>query len=156
MPFTCIATNFGLCNSLVRPFSNYVTQCFLTVIMCPRQIPVPCFNINMLFYRYRKSHFGDKTVVRSSYLHNRISYTGKMAFLYWIRDLDAIYHTYMTITTMKVCNHIMWKENAILTPPNNLIYSNCTRITTHIMLAICTYSSVQSATFYLPLSLMNK
>ena len=36
-------------------------------------------------YQYRKSHCGDKTVVRSSYLHNGISYTGKMTSLYWIR-----------------------------------------------------------------------
>ena len=41
-------------------------------------------NIKMSFYRYRKSHCGDKTVVRSSYLHNGISYTGKMTSLYWI------------------------------------------------------------------------
>ena len=39
----------------------------------------------MSSYRYRKSHCGDKTVVRSSYLHNGISYTGKMSSLYWIR-----------------------------------------------------------------------
>ena len=32
----------------------------------------------MASYQYRKSHCGDKTVVRSSYLHNGISYTGKM------------------------------------------------------------------------------
>ena len=43
------------------------------------------FNINMASYQYRKSHCGDKTVVRSSYLHNGISYTGKMTSLYWIR-----------------------------------------------------------------------
>ena len=42
------------------------------------------FNIKMS-YRYRKSHCGDRTVVRSSYLHNRISFTGKMTSLYWIR-----------------------------------------------------------------------
>ena len=35
----------------------------------------------------RKSHCGDKTVVRS-YLHNGISYTGKMASLYWISPLQ--------------------------------------------------------------------
>ena len=46
--------------------------------------PVPRFNIKMSSYRYRKSHCGDKTVVRWSYLHNRISYTGKMTSLYWI------------------------------------------------------------------------
>ena len=47
--------------------------------------PGPWFNIKMSSYRYRKYHCGDKTVVRSSYLHNGISYTGKMASLYWIR-----------------------------------------------------------------------
>ena len=36
------------------------------------------FNIKMSSYQYRKSHGGDKTVVRPSYLHNGISYTGKM------------------------------------------------------------------------------
>ena len=35
-------------------------------------------------YQYRKSHCEDKTVVRSSYHHNVISYTGKMSSLYWI------------------------------------------------------------------------
>ena len=44
----------------------------------------PWFNIKMPSYQYRKSHCGDKTVVRSSYLHNGISYTGKMASFYWI------------------------------------------------------------------------
>ena len=47
--------------------------------------PGPRFNIKMLSYQYRKSHCGDKTVVRSSYLHNGISYTGRMSSLYWIR-----------------------------------------------------------------------
>ena len=36
--------------------------------------PGPWFNIKMSSYQYRKSHCGDKTVVRSSYLHNGISY----------------------------------------------------------------------------------
>ena len=47
----------------------------------------PWFNIKMSCYQYRKSHRGDKTVVRSSYLQNGISYTGKMISLYWIRAL---------------------------------------------------------------------
>ena len=38
----------------------------------------------MSSYQYRKSHCGDKTVVRSSYLHNGISFTGKISSLYWI------------------------------------------------------------------------
>ena len=47
----------------------------------------PRFNIKMSSYQYRKSHCGDKTVVRSSYLHNGTSYTGKMSSLYWIGAL---------------------------------------------------------------------
>ena len=47
----------------------------------------PWFNIKMPSYQYGKSHCGDKTVVRSSYLHNGISYTGKTTSLYWIGTL---------------------------------------------------------------------
>ena len=53
----------------------------------------PWFNIKMASYQYRKSHCGDKTVVRSSYLHNGISYIGKMSSLYWIRALDSYEQT---------------------------------------------------------------
>ena len=51
--------------------------------------PGPWFNIKMSSYQYRKSHCGDKTVVRSSYLNNGISYTGKTASLYWVGAQDA-------------------------------------------------------------------
>ena len=51
---------------------------------------MPRFNIKMSSYQYRKSHCGDKMVVRLSYLHNGISYTGKMSSLYWIGALAAI------------------------------------------------------------------
>ena len=34
--------------------------------------------IKMSSYQYRKSHCGDKMVVRSSYLQNEISYTGNI------------------------------------------------------------------------------
>ena len=43
------------------------------------------FNIKMPSYEYRKSHCGDKTILRPSYLHNGISCTGKTTSLYWIR-----------------------------------------------------------------------
>ena len=38
----------------------------------------------MSSYQYRKSHCGDKTILRPSYLHNGISHTGKTTSLYWI------------------------------------------------------------------------
>ena len=50
--------------------------------------PGPWFNIKMSSYRYRKSHCGDKTILRPSYLHNGISYTGKTTSLYWIGAQD--------------------------------------------------------------------
>ena len=54
----------------------------------------PWFNIQMLSFQYRKSHRGDKTILRPSYLHNGISYTGKMTSLYWIRALITIITVY--------------------------------------------------------------
>ena len=68
--------------------------------------PGPWFNIKMSSYQYRKSHCGDKTVVRPSYLHNGISYTGKMSSLYWIGALgpakfavrDVLYDDGFTVT----------------------------------------------------------
>ena len=42
----------------------------------------PRFNIKMTSYQYSKSHCGDKTILRPSYLNNGISYTGKMTSLY--------------------------------------------------------------------------
>ena len=64
-----------------------------------KQGPGGWFNIKMSSCQYMKSHCGDKTVVRSSYLHNGISYTGKMTFLYWIRAqvtrINQVTNTYM-------------------------------------------------------------
>ena len=45
-------------------------------------------NKNMSSCQYRKHHCGDKTILRPSYLHNEISYTGKMTYIYWIRALE--------------------------------------------------------------------
>ena len=69
---------------------EHVDVCELKLKAKPTQLvfnvhtPGPWFNIKMSSYQYRKSRCGDKTVVRSSYLHNGISYTGKIASLYWI------------------------------------------------------------------------
>ena len=51
------------------------------------------FNIKMSSYQYRKPHYGDKTILRPSYLHNGISYTGKMSSLYWIMAQVALNNT---------------------------------------------------------------
>ena len=41
----------------------------------------------MTFYQNRKYHYGDKTILRPSYLHNGIPCTDKMTSLYWIKAL---------------------------------------------------------------------
>ena len=51
------------------------------------EIPGGWINIKMSSDQYKKSHCGDKTILRPSYLHNGISNTGKTASLYWIRAL---------------------------------------------------------------------
>ena len=51
--------------------------------------PGSWFNIKMLYYQYRKSHSGDKTI--PSYLHNEISYTGMTTSLYWIGAQTLLY-----------------------------------------------------------------
>ena len=49
--------------------------------------PEPCFNKKIPSYQYRKSHCGDKTILRPSYLRNGISFTGKITSLYRIKTL---------------------------------------------------------------------
>ena len=83
--YFCLST--GIVRISQRPivlFSLSCCECILHgLAFCFCWRPGPWFNIKMSSYQYRKSHCGDKTVVRSSYLHNGISYTGKMTSLYW-------------------------------------------------------------------------
>ena len=67
-------------------------------------LPGPWFNIKITSYQCRKSHCGDKTVIRSSYLHNGISHTGKMSSLYWIRAQYVI-HSHFQQTIQFCCTH---------------------------------------------------
>ena len=72
----------------------------IALTMAPRvtyPIPGPWFNIKIPSNQYRKSHCGDKTVLRSSYLHNGISYAGKTASLYWIGALISFVLTYYNV-----------------------------------------------------------
>ena len=72
----------------------------------------PWFNIKMSSYQYRKSHCGDKTVVRSSYLHNGISYTGKMSYLYWIGALVSASEGFISL--LETCLILKKKINQII------------------------------------------
>ena len=76
----------------------------------------PRFSIKMSSYQYRKSHRGDKTILRPSYLHNGISYTGKMTSLYWIGA--------QVMTSQSVTHYILWYDNCYVgtwkVPSNSL------------------------------------
>ena len=65
-----------------KMLSIYVNRLYISILSSG-----PLFNIKMSSYQYGKCHCGEKTVVRSSYLHNGISYTGKMTSLYWFSPL---------------------------------------------------------------------
>ena len=76
-------------NCYVTAPRHYLNQCLLIIkkfygIHLRAISPGSQFNIRMTSYQYRESHCGDKTILRPSYLHNGISYTGKITSLYWI------------------------------------------------------------------------
>ena len=66
----------------------------------------PRFNIKMTSYQYMKSHCGDKTMLRPSYLHNVISYTGKTTSLYWIGALVILSLCYKLLMRSRCPVHI--------------------------------------------------
>ena len=68
-------------------------------------------NVKMWSYQYRKSHWGDKTILRPFYLHNGISYTGKKTYLYWIRALATTKHNQaQTVYILGlVCHRQVWR-----------------------------------------------
>ena len=67
-------------------WSAYCNHCYIVNGLTPltARPSGPRFNIKITSYQYRKSLCGDKTILRPSYLHNGISYTGKTTSLYWI------------------------------------------------------------------------
>ena len=75
--------------------------------------PGPQFNKKMS-NQYTKSLCGDKTVVRSSYLHNGISYTGKMSSLYWIRALYLIFKLYKDVNPCTIHQYLAAVNNNFL------------------------------------------
>ena len=102
--------------------------------------PGPRFNIKMTSYWYRKSHCGDKTILRPSYLHNGISYTGKTTSLYWIGALEWDTNSSSGCSKIDVkhvqCYHYHWyREKLSFTPPK----TSCQKIfdTKHAFLRHC-------------------
>ena len=77
--------------------------------MCRKRMLLPSLTFLKLTFlqKYRKSHCGDNTDIRSSYLPNGNSYSGKISSLYWISPLNLFYlkqkrpsHLRVTIASM--------------------------------------------------------
>ena len=71
-----------------------------------KKVPGGRFNIKMSYYKYGKSHCGDKTILQTSYLHNGISYTGKMTSLYWIRAQAPIFIDLFIFKAILIFRHL--------------------------------------------------
>ena len=89
-----------------KTWRNSHRQIFVNIVQGPSG-PGPWFNIKTSSYQYRKSHCGDKTVVRSSYLHNGISYSGKMTSLYWFGPQNSWCHPTWYLTQSPMMSQVI-------------------------------------------------
>ena len=126
----------------IHPCSNpddvYIMSDSKSGILGPGCVePGPRFNIKMPSNQCRKSHCGDKTVVRSSYLHNGISYTGKTTYLYWIKAqgpnwIERCYDTLRRTQTMISLSNedSSWWQDLVVwsSTSNGCIYGHATVI----------------------------
>ena len=62
---------------------------FTQSIIYQHKIDKALIQYKMSSYQHGKSHCGDKTILRPSYRHNRISFTDRALFVYWIGPLVA-------------------------------------------------------------------
>ena len=83
----------------------------------------------MTSYHHRKSHCGDKTILRPSYLHNGISYTGKTTSLYWIgAQMSDSQSTPPILPSWASFGCLLWlflrtRPNQNKTPSYHVVYS---------------------------------
>ena len=86
-------------------------------------IPWALIKKNMSSYQYRKTHCGDTTILRPSYLQNGISFTGKTTYLYWIRALIIsrryvlymVANTYLVIDLYALVLYFSWSQGLYIT-----------------------------------------
>ena len=98
------------------------------------RLPGVWFNIKMSSYQCRKSNCGDKTVIRSSYLHNGISYAGKMASLSWINLQQTFLYLLYFIYFLSVLQQLLdWATRKGLI--NRVLVNDCTK---HVFVLVIT------------------
>ena len=120
--FFCTFSTLSLCPRLnekeasscchtVHPSSLFDKDsvCYHLGVPCTRCGLGVKFNLKVLFYQYKKSHYGNKTIYRPSYLRNVIPYTGKTVSWYWIGGLIAMY-----FQQKHALNIILWCSERVL------------------------------------------
>ena len=124
-----LISNLNFTKHLPTKTSNSVAKSFWdkSNIFSPFRPSTPWgwFNKNIPSYQYRKSHCGDKTVVRSSYLHNGISYTGKMSSLYWIGALLFWINFVENPCTRRMTRRIFLHWNLSVTTTSIIRFTTC-------------------------------
>ena len=78
--------------------------------------PGPWFNIKILSDQYRKSHCRDKMVIRSYYLHNGISCSGKTVFyIEWGPNWQGSKMSLEGMVFTLIAKNILWPIEKVLT-----------------------------------------
>ena len=95
----------------------------------------------MTSYQYRKSHCGNKTILRPSYLHNGISYTGKMSSLYWIGALEWLTRPWIwPLLAYNTISTSVKRQNDVATSywrNDDVIIASCARWVTKFITTRC-------------------
>ena len=87
------------------------------------------FDIKISSYQYRKSRCGDKTIVRSSYLHSWISYAGKMSAFILNQPPDPCLPWGERFLLPA---QFQWRKllaNPVMFPQNNSAFTHCVLVT---------------------------
>ena len=84
IPCCCKLTSFTICMHMYAVFEWW--KLHMGVWNTIRSAGT-WFNIKMSSYQYRKIHCGDKTALRQSNYYNGISYSGKIASVYWTNPM---------------------------------------------------------------------
>ena len=69
---------------------RFITTCVQIIFNGTNKITGIWFNIKIPTHHHRRAHYGDKTMIRSSYIQNGSSYTGRTVTLYCISPKPSV------------------------------------------------------------------
>ena len=105
----------NVCVNCLRETDKHIYTVTQSIIY-QHNIDKALIQYKMSSYQHRKSHCGDKTILRPSHRHNRISFTDRALFVHWIGPLIAEIHpiwknlTFYLTSAMAVMTQ--WRKQA--------------------------------------------